>query len=74
MLINRGSCESPRDGGRERLSSHRLAAGDPDPGVRRAAVGSLGLGSEPVEAIVDALLSGLRDNAWQVREEAAATR
>jgi HEAT repeat protein len=51
----------------------RVAASDTDPDVRRAAVGSLGLGSEPAEAIVDALLSGLRDDAWQVREEAAAT-
>jgi HEAT repeat protein len=50
-----------------------VAAGDADPDVRRAAVGSLGLGSEPAEAIVDALLSALRDDAWQVREEAAAT-
>ena len=50
-----------------------VAAGDADPDVRRAAVGSLGLGSDPAETIVDALLSALRDDAWQVREEAAAT-
>jgi HEAT repeat protein len=49
----------------------QVAAGDTDPDVRRAAVGSLGLGSEPAEGIVNALLSGLRDDAWQVREEAA---
>ena len=35
---------------------------------------SLGLGSQPAEVIIDALLSALRDDAWQVREEAAATR
>jgi HEAT repeat protein len=46
---------------------------DPDPDVRRATVGSLELGSDPVEAIVDVLASGLRDNAWQVHEEATAT-
>jgi HEAT repeat protein len=32
----------------------QVAAGDADPDVRRAAVGSLGLGSEPAETIVDA--------------------
>jgi HEAT repeat protein len=50
-----------------------VAAGDADPDVRRAAVGSLGLCPEPAEPIVDALLRALRDDAWQVREEAAST-
>ncbi|CAG4887348.1 HEAT repeat domain-containing protein [Paraburkholderia gardini] len=50
-----------------------VAAGDADPDVRRAAVGALGLCPEPTPPIVDALLSALRDDAWQVREEAATT-
>ncbi|SEA77649.1 HEAT repeat domain-containing protein [Paraburkholderia sartisoli] len=50
-----------------------VAAGDADPDVRRAAVGALGLCPEPTTPIVDALLSALRDDAWQVREEAATT-
>jgi HEAT repeat protein len=50
-----------------------VAAGDADPDVRRAAVGSLGLSPAPSRPIVEALLSALRDGAWQVREEAATT-
>ncbi|CAG4921197.1 HEAT repeat domain-containing protein [Paraburkholderia saeva] len=50
-----------------------VAAGDVDPDVRRSAIGSLGLCPAPTTTIVDALLSALRDDAWQVREEAATT-
>jgi len=59
----------------ERALDHlgKVAAGDADPDVRRAAVGSLGLSPVASQPIVDALLSALRDGAWQVREEAATT-
>jgi HEAT repeat protein len=50
-----------------------LAAGDADADVRRAAVGALGFALASDPAIVDALLAALRDDAWQVREEAATT-
>jgi HEAT repeat protein len=50
-----------------------LAAGDTHADVRRAAVGALGFASPSDPAIVDALLAALRDDAWQVREEAATT-
>lgn len=50
-----------------------LAAGDTHADVRRAAVGALGFASPAEPAIVDALLAALRDDAWQVREEAATT-
>lgn len=41
--------------------------------VRRAATGALGLASAADAQTVDALLSALRDDAWQVREAAATT-
>ncbi|RKF49474.1 HEAT repeat domain-containing protein [Paraburkholderia fungorum] len=50
-----------------------IAAHDPNAAVRRAAIGSLGIGAAATEDTVAALLSALRDAAWQVREEAAAT-
>lgn len=50
-----------------------LAAGDAQADVRRAAVGALGFASPADPAILDALLAALRDDAWQVREEAATT-
>ena len=51
----------------------RLAASDPVVSVRRAAAGALGLAQGRESAVLPALLSALRDDAWQVREEAAAT-
>jgi HEAT repeat protein len=50
-----------------------IAAHDPNATVRRAAVGALGVGAAATEGTIVALLSALRDTAWQVREEAAAT-
>ncbi|MFM0731281.1 HEAT repeat domain-containing protein [Paraburkholderia sediminicola] len=50
-----------------------VAAHDPNAAVRRAAIGALGIGAAATEETVAALLSALRDAAWQVREEAAAT-
>ena len=50
-----------------------IAAHDPNAAVRRAAIGALGIGAAATEETVVALLSALRDTAWQVREEAAAT-
>lgn len=50
-----------------------LAASDSNADVRRAAVGALGFASPSDPAIVAALLAALRDDAWQVREEAATT-
>ncbi|MGQ7938607.1 HEAT repeat domain-containing protein [Paraburkholderia sp. D1E] len=50
-----------------------IAAHDPNAAVRRAAIGALGIGAATTEETVVALLSALRDAAWQVREEAAAT-
>lgn len=47
----------------------RLANGDADDEVRRAATGALGYGGNEV---LPALLRALRDEAWTVREEAAA--
>ncbi|WP_206956095.1 HEAT repeat domain-containing protein [Trinickia acidisoli] len=49
------------------------AAGDADAGVRRAAVGALGFAPAADETTARALLAALRDDAWQVREEATAT-
>jgi HEAT repeat protein len=55
----------------------RLSTADPDAEVRRAATGALGLADVAPDAdrriARDALLSALRDDAWPVREEAAAT-
>ncbi|MFM0224251.1 HEAT repeat domain-containing protein [Paraburkholderia dipogonis] len=51
----------------------RIAAHDPNAAVRRAAIGALGIGAASTEDTVVALLGALRDAAWQVREEAAAT-
>ncbi len=50
-----------------------IAAHDPNAAVRRAAIGALGIGAASTEDTVAALLGALRDVAWQVREEAAAT-
>jgi HEAT repeat protein len=50
-----------------------VAAHDPNAAVRRAAIGALGIGAAATEDTIVALLSALRDAAWQVREEAAAT-
>jgi HEAT repeat protein len=50
-----------------------IAAQDPNAAVRRAAIGALGIGAASTEDTVVALLGALRDAAWQVREEAAAT-
>ena len=50
-----------------------IAAHDPNAAVRRAAIGALGIGAASTEDTVIALLGALRDAAWQVREEAAAT-
>lgn len=49
------------------------AAQDPSAAVRRAAIGALGIGAAATDETIAALLSALRDAAWQVREEAAAT-
>ncbi|MFM0383479.1 HEAT repeat domain-containing protein [Paraburkholderia dipogonis] len=49
------------------------AAQDPSAAVRRAAIGALGIGAAATDETISALLSALRDAAWQVREEAAAT-
>ncbi|CAE6828988.1 HEAT repeat domain-containing protein [Paraburkholderia domus] len=50
-----------------------IAARDPNAAVRRAAIGALGIGVAAADETIDVLLSALRDAAWQVREEAAAT-
>ncbi len=50
-----------------------VAAQDPNAAVRRAAIGALGSGAAATEDTIAALLSALRDPAWQVREEAATT-
>ncbi|HVW49939.1 MAG TPA: HEAT repeat domain-containing protein [Trinickia sp.] len=50
-----------------------LTAADPQPSVRRAAAGALGFASAADPQVVSALLAALRDAAWQVREQAAAT-
>lgn len=49
-----------------------LAAGDPDPEVRRAATGALGYAVDNSD-ILPALLGALNDDVWFVREEAAGT-
>ncbi|WP_175920232.1 HEAT repeat domain-containing protein [Burkholderia pyrrocinia] len=51
----------------------RIATADADADVRRAAVGAIGFATPGDTAVVTALLAALRDAAWQVREEAAAT-
>jgi HEAT repeat protein len=50
-----------------------LGAHDTNAEVRRAAVGALGFASSSDPTILDALLAALRDDTWQVREEAATT-
>ncbi|WP_151448545.1 HEAT repeat domain-containing protein [Lacisediminimonas profundi] len=51
-----------------------LANSDPDPEVRRAAVGAIGLATDASDAnVLASLLQALQDPAWQVREEAATT-
>ena len=50
-----------------------LAAADTNADVRHAAVSALGFASRDDHAILGALLAALRDDAWQVREEAATT-
>lgn len=52
----------------------RLAIGDEDAEVRRAAAGALGLAAAgEAPSVLPALCAALRDPAWQVREEAATT-
>jgi len=52
----------------------RLAIGDEDAEVRRAAAGALGLAAAgDAPSVLPALCAALRDPAWQVREEAATT-
>jgi HEAT repeat protein len=50
-----------------------IATDDPNAAVRRAAIGALGVEAADTEQTIVALLRALRDSAWQVREEAAAT-
>jgi HEAT repeat protein len=50
-----------------------VATGDPHADVRRVAVGALGFAAPSDTAALDALIAALRDDAWQVREEAATT-
>lgn len=50
-----------------------LAWHDTEFAIRRAAVGALGFAAAPDDFVVQALLNALHDDAWQVREEAAAT-
>ncbi|EKT4465446.1 HEAT repeat domain-containing protein [Pseudomonas putida] len=49
----------------------RLATEEMDTEVRRAAIGALGLARDA--GVLPALVMALRDEAWQVREEAATT-
>lgn len=48
-----------------------LAQRDPEPEVRRAAVGALAFAVD--DSVLPTLVDALLDNDWQVREEAAAT-
>jgi len=50
-----------------------LAVNDANAAVRRAAIGALSIGAAATEETIVALLGSLRDAAWQIREEAAAT-
>lgn len=50
-----------------------LAANDANAEVRRAAVGAIGFAGADDQAVLGALLAALRDETWQVREEAATT-
>lgn len=50
-----------------------LAVHDTDMEVRRAATGALGLAAPQNDIAVRALITGLEDSAWPVREEAATT-
>lgn len=51
----------------------RLVVEDPDPEVRRAVSGALGLAAPQHDLATGALQTALHDHAWQVREEAATT-
>lgn len=51
----------------------RLATQDDHADVRRAAAGGLGSAAAEDAVAIEALLTALRDEAWQVREEAATT-
>lgn len=48
-----------------------LAQQDPEPDVRRAAMGALAFAND--DGVLRTLVDGLADSDWQVREEAAAT-
>lgn len=50
-----------------------LSASDPEADIRRAAASALGFARSADETVVTALLTALRDDAWQVREQAAGT-
>jgi HEAT repeat protein len=50
-----------------------LATSDPEANVRRAATSTLGFAADEDESVAAALLIALRDDTWQVREQAAAT-
>ena len=59
--------------GRALTALQERAACDADPLVRRAAAGALGFAPAADNLTAHALIAALRDTAWQVREESAAT-
>lgn len=50
----------------------KIAATDPDPEARRIAIGALGFSTDST-VVKQTLVAALRDESWQVREEAAVT-
>ncbi len=50
-----------------------LSGSDPDSEVRRASSSALGFACAADDVVIAALLTALSDEAWQVREQAAAT-